>query len=448
MKRKEAVMGARGFRRSLVLIVAPVLVALVATSTAAASSPDVVSSPGPSAPPAIIHDSQLRLATTVESGADVLPTTRTIPHWGDATVDPENGTTYRYNIVGANPDTCAGAACDVTVQVDITPVNVRIDGMTFSGEDVLQPLLDSPLFALNDYGSTPLASTGAFAGLTPGPGGVLSQGDAGRPLQFLDAVMRADFGRTGASAYHLRLHPNVLPPVTIDVPRNLSFVAQSERGTIFAGVSAAWWGTRLKNLLTDSDPTHLALFVGDDVLLCDRAGYCHVGYHGGQPVGSIQGVVGSGNSNGNAPVQTFAYASWLSPGIGPAWNEQDIWIPSHELAEWATDPFITNRVDPWQVVPGSPQYGCSPLLESGDAVQTVGFAIGSNTFRQGPEPDGTQIADGFYHPQDVVMLPWFLRLAPNAMSELSQTASQSVGRYTFMGDLNRSPGFDGPAPGC
>jgi hypothetical protein len=414
---------------------------------AAVGAPYAAAATGkPSVPPRVVHDSQLQFSTrSVDGGATVVPTTRTIPRWSDATLDPANGITYSPDIVGANPYTCSGAACDVTVQVDITPLIVNVDGMTFSGEDVLPALLDSPLFALNDYGSTPYASTSAFAGLTPGPGGVLSQGDAGQPLQFLDAVMRAQFGRTGSSPYHLRLQPNVLPPVTLDIPRNQGFIGESDWQTLFAAVNATWWGTRIQNLLTQADPTHLALFVGDDTLPFDKYGLFG-GYHGEKPVGSYAG--GAGNSNGNAPVQTFAYASWLSPGLSSFWNLQDIMVLSHELAEWANDPFAKNQIDPWQIVPGSPQDGCNPILESGDAVQTVGFALGNDTFRQGPDPDGTQTADGYYHPQDVVFLPWFLRLAPNAVSEPTQTSSANVGRYTFLGDLNRTPGFDQPAQGC
>jgi hypothetical protein len=73
--------------------------------------------------------------------------------------------------------------------------------------------------------------------------------------------------------------------------------------------------------------------------------------------------------------------------------------------------------------------------------------MGTNTFRQGPNPNGTQSADGFYHPEDEVFLPWFMRLPPNATgSEPNQ--SGIGGRYTLMGDLNPFPGFRAPATGC
>jgi len=54
----------------------------------------------------------------------------------------------------------------------------------------------------------------------------------------------------------------------------------------------------------------------------------------------------------------------------------------------------------------------------------------------------------YYHPEDEVHLPWFMRLAPNTVSEPTQTSSTNVGRYTLMGDLNPFPGFREPATGC
>lgn len=62
----------------------------------------------------------------------------------------------------------------------------------------------------------------------------------------------------------------------------------------------------------------------------------------------------------------------------------------------------------------------------------IGFAMGHNTFRQGPNPNGTQSADSSYHPEDEALLPWFLRVAPTATgSEPTQTGT--AGRYTLMG---------------
>jgi hypothetical protein len=107
----------------------------------------------------------------------------------------------------------------------------------------------------------------------------------------------------------------------------------------------------------------------------------------------------------------------------------------------------TDTVEPW-LPPTAPQYGCSGLLETGDPVVAIGFAMGVNTSEQGPNPNGSQGADGYYHPEDEVFMPWYMRLAPNMVSEPTQTPSANVGRFSLMGDLNPFPGFRMPATGC
>jgi hypothetical protein len=400
----------------------------------------------------MIDDSQLNALTTTIGGASVLPTTRTIPHWWGSARNPNNGVTYGYNMVGADPNNCSGSGCSVTIEVDITPIVVNIEGLTFSGNDILNATLVSPQFAELDYGSTTAATAGA-ANLPRGMGGMLSQADAGNALQLEDATMRAQFNKTGASGYHLILHPNVLPAVTINVPNNQGVLLQSGRGVVFADVNITWWSAQIQNLETEADPTHLALYLTNNVLLYtghNVLNCCVIGYHGTRAAGN---GAGSTNSNGNAPVQTFAWASWVQPGLysrpngGTDWALQDIHALSHEISEWADDPFVNNTVEPW-LTPTAPQYGCSGLLETGDPVVAIGFAIGANTFEQGPNPNGTQSADGFYHPEDEALLPWYMRFAPNTVSEPTQSPSANIGRYTLLGDLNPFPGFRQPATGC
>jgi hypothetical protein len=398
----------------------------------------------------VLDDANMRAMTTTIGGASVLPTTRTVAHWWGSTLDPNNGITYGYNMVGADPNNCSGNDCSVTIVADITPIIVHVGDMTFSGEDILEATLQSPQFALNDYGSTLAASSGS---VSRGPGGVLSQGDTGQLLQLQDATMRAQFNQTGASNYHVILQPNVLPAVTINVPPSQGTLLQSGRGVVFADVNISWWSAQIQQLETSADPTHLPIYLTNNVLLyigLNPANCCVLGFHGTRAVGNGDGSV---NSQGNAPVQTFAWASWIQPGIyarpngGPNWALQDIHGLSHEIAEWADDPFVNNGVEPW-LTPTAPQYGCTSFLETGDPVVGIGFAMGANIYQQGPNPDGTQSADGYYHPEDEALLPWFMRTAPNTVSEPTQSPSANVGRYTFMGDLNPFPGFRQPATGC
>jgi hypothetical protein len=433
------------YRKLGLLLSVLAVVAAVLTTAASAGRTATVE-------PQLIGDAQLKALTTTMGGASVLPTTRTIPHWWGSTLDPNNGVTYGYNMVGANPNTCSGSACSSTVETDITPLIVNVGGLTFSGNNVLAATLASPQFALNDYGSTPFATAG-FSDLRRGPGGALSQNDAGNLLQLQDATMRAQFNKTGPSNYHLNLHPNVLQAVTINVPSNQGTLLQTARGVVFADINISWWAAQIQNLETKADPTHLPLYLTDNVLLHigpDIFNCCVIGFHGTRASGYGGG---SNNSNGNAKVQTFAWASWVQPGLyarpngGTDWALQDIHAVSHEIAEWGDDPFVNNTVEPW-LTPTAPQYGCTNVLETGDPVVAIGFAMGTNTFEQGPNPNGTQSADGYYHPEDEALLPWFMRVAPNNISEPTQSPSTNVGRYTFMGDLNPFPGFRQPATGC
>ena len=405
--------------------------------------------------PQVIDDSQLHAFSTAIGGASVLSTTNTVQHWFGSTLDPHNGVTFGYNMVGADPNNCSGDACSATITADIIPLIVVVDGLTFSGVDVLAPTLASPVFGLNDYGSTPFATRADFH---RGQGGLLSQDDAGKRLQLQDATMRAQFNQTGPSPFHLKLNPVTHDAITIVVPSGKGTLLQSGRGVVFADVNIQWWSTRIQNLISSLDyidPTHLPIFLTNNTVNfigTNPANCCVIGFHGAGPVPSkVKGSNGPVNGNGNQPVQTWAWASWVSPGFfarpngGTDWALQDIHPLSHEISEWADDPFINNFVEPY-VVPATG--GCSNILETGDPVVAIGFAKGTNTFEQGPNPNGTQSADGFYHPEDEVYLPWFMRLAPNMVAEPTQKSSANIGRYTFMGDLNPFAGFRMPATGC
>src|SRR5262249_11039532 len=381
-------------------------------------------------------------------------TTQTVRHWFGSTLDPQNGVTYGYNIVGADPNNCSGPDCDVTITVDIIPLNAVVAGESFNGTEVVAATLASPVFALNDYGSTPFATApGAFPNdpsLVQGPGGVLSQNDAGNQLQLQDAIQRAEFNKTGSSSYHLRLNPVVHDPITMVVPSGKSSVGLSPNGVLGAFIDFDWWSAQIQTLngnLAYLDPTHLALYLTKDVLLSPAHGVCcFTGSHG---------AAKSRNGNGDQPVQTFAYASYLLPGGadrpngGTDWAIQDIITATHEISEWANDPFINNYVEPTLSVTTLPQFtGCNNLLETGDPVDDMGFAMGTNVYFQRPNPDGTQSADGYYHLQREALFPWFLRLAPNNISEPTQSPSTNVGRYSFLGNLNQFVGFQQPSTGC
>ena len=359
------------------------------------------------------------------------PGARTVPLWTGHTTNPDDGVTYTYSIVGADPAT-NGAS---TIQVDIVPVNVSLRGQDFNGSDAVAGVLASPLFQTADY-STTSAATNRSGG--QGSGGQLSEGNAG--VQLLDATMRSQFNKVGSS-YHLFLaKPIVHRAVTLDAPASAG-ITPTSHGATYAVIDEAWFQPQaeaLNTTLSYLHPYRLALFVTKNVVLFadhNPAHCCVLGAHGA--VDTTRN-----NGNGRQSIQTFAWSSWLTAGFfNPAmhWAGQDINALSHEVTEWAVDPFGTNPTQPW-FSPIAPQYGCSELLETGDPTLNVGFSVGVNAFDQNPFTDGT------YHPQDEAFLPWFMHTAPNTVSEPAQ--SGSGGRYTFLGDLNPFPFFHGPAPTC
>jgi hypothetical protein len=395
-----------------------------------------------------VPDSAIHASSITVGGAKVLPTERTLTHFFRTVRNPSDGVTFGFNMVGADPS----LEKSTTIPVDITPLNVVVGGQTFSGSDTIQPTLDSPVFSANDYTSTPF-STATVDGMTKHgftTGGPLSSGNTNNQLE--DATMRSQFNKQG-TGYHLLLSPVVHPAITIVVPNDQGTLLKTGRGVVAADVKVNWWATRIQNLdnsLSYVDPTHLPLYLTNNLMLftgTNPLNCCIIGFHGASEV--VGKGTGSTHGNGNQVVQTFAWASYVTPGFfNPvtAWALQDIHPLSHELSEWADDPFINNTVQPW-VIPNAPGSGCNTDLETGDPVVAIGFAKGANAFEQGPTPNGTQVADGFYHPEDEAFMPWFMRLSPST-SQAVQVGTG--GRYTLMGSLNPFAAFQMPAtgPGC
>ena len=358
---------------------------------------------------------------------------RTIQHWSGEAANPADGLTYAYSMVGADPSSNDAA----TIAVDIVPIDVTVRGRAFNGSDVIPAVLASPVFQTGDYSSTAHASTSTGA---KGDGGVLSAGND--HVQYVDAIMRSQFNK-GGTDYHLSLTPKVRRTVTIDVPDSAGMVRVTRSGIANALVDETWFQPKVEGLTASLhylQPHRLALFITNDVMLYVGAGCCVFGAHG------TTDTTAEGNgSDGRQSLQTFVWASWITPGsFSPftSWAKQDISGLSHEIAEWAADPFLTNFVQPWYSSVAR-QYGCSNLLEIGDPVVGIGFSLGSNSFDQTPG-----VADESYHPQDEVFLPWFMRTSPNDVSEPTQTESAGVGRYTFLGDLNGVAIFHHASIGC
>lgn len=346
-------------------------------------------------------------------GVAPLPNARTIPHFSFASTDPSNGQTYTLTMVGADPS----SGLTSTIPTEIIPIRLRFaNGGILDGGNRAAAVLASPVFSDYQYSAE------------------MTGGDIG---QYGDVFMRAQFKKAG-SGYHVKLaKPLVLPTVTIDVPKNQG-LAVAVNGTILAGlVDIQWFSARLQNLMgqLQIDPATLPVFLTDNAMAYETTvdNCCVIGYHGSHSTTGL-GSPGS-KSKGVLPMQTFIYAAYTTPGTfgdGDGLGVQDIHALSHEVSEWLDDPFVDNAVQPW-LTPTAPQYGCTPVLETGDPVVGIWFPLPGNL------DVGPFNPSGLWHPEDEVFWPWFLR----------QTPSTSFGgHYTFMGPGNPFPGFAVPATGC
>jgi hypothetical protein len=408
---------------SLAFVLCSLVVAVGVTTALGAS---------PSSGLPTLDNSNLKPQFTHIGGADPQATDQTVPHWFGRFTDPTNQKSYGYNMVGVDPASNGTS----TVPVDIIPIDFSFaanGGFELNGADVVNRTIDSPIFASNDYSTTTMSTGGA---------GALSAGNVG---QYEDAVMRSQFNKVGSS-YHLRLgSPTVWSTQTFAVPRNQGGAFLSEQGATLGLVSITWFSAQLNNLMNrlDLDPTHVPIFLTNNVMLYvgKPDNCCVIGYHGAaHSTGNGTGKVHS--NSGATQLQTFVYAAYTAPGTFDqtgGYFVKDIHALSHEIAEWGDDPFVNNLVNPW-LTPTAPQYGCTGVLETGDPVVGIGFDIGTNT------ADTNAFADGHYHPEDEVFLPWFARQSPNTTSQAVQGGT--TGRYTFMGSLNPYPGFQVPATGC
>ena len=109
----------------------------------------------------------------------------------------------------------------------------------------------------------------------------------------------------------------------------------------------------------------------------------------------------------------------------------------------------TNTVEPWLIPDRFSRVGCQqPCLRPATRPLTSG-SLWERTFTfRGRTRMARRAPMAIITLTEEIFLPWFMRVAPNNISEPTQSPSTNVGRYTLMGDLNPFPGFHQPATGC
>jgi hypothetical protein len=231
-----------------------------------------------------------------------------------------------------------------------SPTHVLPNGKTVIENTIASPIFDSTTTYIQ--GGTNLGAT-----------------------QYIDAFQRGNFWDSGNNSnYHL-----LLSGPAVKAERTLSpSAARAQTANIF-GIEAAvvdlyWFDARVQSLLKTLNipPNVLPIFLTYDTYLGQGglSGCCIGGYH--------SAVV---NANGTIAYVEATYAD--KPGA----FAQDVSALSHEVAEWAEDPFTNNPVP------------CGPgqLLEVGDPEE------GFTNYGAFPYP-----LNGFsYNLQDLVFLPYF-----------------------------------------
>jgi hypothetical protein len=320
-------------------------------------------------------------------------TLATVPYWSGSFQSASNGKrqVFPYTMVGTDP----GAASATTViATNIVPISLSFsNGTRLDGSTRVQSVIASPIFQSFD----------SQAGFT----------------QYADAIYRASFFKIveeKSPGWHVLLgQPAVLGTQYINVPsdKGLAFTG-SHSGVPVGLMDVDWFTARLRQLVADLklDPHALTIFLTDNAFLFlgNPAKCCIVGFHSGLISSQAE----------STQLRTFVWASYNDAKIFDAALE-DVTALSHEIAEWYSDPFLSNVVPAW-ALPGSKACTAN-ILEVGDPIEVfhrMSFAV---------MLDGT-----VYHPQDAVLFSWFARQTPSIGIK---------GRYSYRGDKLFSP-----APPC
>ncbi len=346
----------------------------------------------------------------------------TVPYWRSQFTDPTNGVTYPFTMVGNDPATNSS----VTVPTEIIPLRLTFDqssvpGLTtLDGTSQVADTVNSPVFnASADIGTAATNNAGAPPPFAAGR----TVQEPSDMTQVNDAMLRAQWGKTG-TGYHVLLgQPTILPTQSIEIPAPQGYISTADQyyGLPYGLIDTQWFDALVINILQSLhvDPRTLPIILTDDVVLADLvngqpSGCCILAFHAaGQ---NVSGVGGSGDGNGRQQVLTYIYFSYYdvaywppNPGDSVSYV-QDIESLTHEVQEWMDDPFVHNTVTPWRPDdPADPYYGCSNLLEVGDPVASYGFTVTIN----GKD----------YHPTDVAHFSWFARQSPSVAEN---------GYYTYL----------------
>jgi hypothetical protein len=287
-------------------------------------------------------------------------------------------------MVGSDP--AAGQVTHVPVEIIPLSLDFAGNGCVLEDSGMAADLEASPLFTPTDL-----------------PAGV---------TQYLDDYQRSNFWSTVSTTspgYHLILDPSDIPAVTLHVPASQGITAFDPATNRTQGiVGGDWFFRQLLGLLNSLhvSPTTLAVFVPYNTFVTDQnpndclsPPYCayYSGYH----------YAALSNKNPHA-INTYAMASYEDAGTSSPYDF-GTQVLSHEILEWAADPFDQYRIqDPANfrsnpaLAWSSPYYAggfCTTALEVADTLEGFGSLVAASAPKY-------LLADGAF-------LSWFARQSPS-----------------------------------
>jgi hypothetical protein len=293
----------------------------------------------------------------------------------------QNGNTYFYTLLGSTNVT-AGGAGTTSVNADVIPMIIT----NGSSHDVYDPTA-----ANGACGEQVSPVTGMLSGplLTKRTwyAGAQKVGVG----EYVDAQMREELwaytNRQGVSpSFHLTL--NGSEPAVVTATFNGG--AEINGGTCnqLEEFPKSTWDSFVQSTLIPelvagswTNSTSLPVFLFKNVVFLDNSNNCCIlGYH-------------SAFTDGSGNAQTYSVGDYITDGeFG---GNTDLTALSHELAEWANDPFGNNPTPSWGHV--GQVSGCQGNLEVGDPLSGTNFAVRPTT------PRGTLT----FHLQELAFQGWF-----------------------------------------
>jgi hypothetical protein len=351
-----------------------------AAATASARLSPLAHAEAPSAPRVVIPPNKGQVLYGVKPlrgappGRNITNNT-TVPTTAYSVKAGQDGNTYVFSTVGTN--FTAGSAT-TNVPMELLPLKV-----TFTGTgDVYDPTSVNTGCGETISGVNAVESGAELGRRTWTAGGTV----VAQHSQYVDAQIREEFwawtNPHGSSpGYHVFLNPSV-PTTYSDSESSYPEVNPGTCGEV-GEIDMGYFDSRIQATLNGTySSSSIPVFLVKNIVFTTNSGAtcCIYGWHSSFV-----------DKNGNT--QTYAIASWLTDGyLG---STADLAPISHELAEWANDPFGNNPTPAWGHI--GQQQNCQSNLEVGDP-------LSGTTFTVSPSRPGGGMT---YHLQELAFAGWF-----------------------------------------